>query len=157
MKDKNTQSNYYAFKKLIKLLKLNYRILEDSYADKNLLLVYNKLLNHLDKSSYEDIEEFFSENTEIKKNQYVKTELTKNEILNLELDGINRIINEKETTRKSLETIASVRFGMTRGEISQTKNKEKLIEKLQNFIDNEKTHVVIMRQASKTNGYNSNT
>ncbi|MFA4902562.1 MAG: hypothetical protein WC600_07430 [Desulfobaccales bacterium] len=142
--------DHSAFKKLLKILKLNFEYLERANADQNLLAVYGTLLEYLGNIKYQDLINFLSRKQDRTLfGQQLRTELSEQEISRLSLDDINSIIHDRENTRKDLERIAILRFGMTKGETSKIKNKEILIERLQALIDNERTHESISRQAGK--------
>jgi len=50
------------------------------------------------------------------------------------------LASNQETSRRLLERIATLRFGVTRGGLSALRNRDALVEKLRTLIGNESTH-----------------
>lgn len=81
------------------------------------------------------------------------TSLSDEEISLLSLEEAEKLIAQPKCSRKFLERIASGRFHMTSGDISGTRNRNALVQKLSALIENERTLQTIERLASRNDGH----
>jgi len=136
------------YKQLIKLLENNYNYLFGAKANSNILGNYKNLLQHLKSRKEHDINLIIggSKSSKLPKR---KIELSDDQINNMSLEEIHKLLENKKTPRKVIEIIAVKRFGMSNSEVKSIGNKQKLIDQLFSIIENFKTHDSIKRIASK--------
>lgn len=78
-----------------------------------------------------------------------KEALSDQEILSMTSERILNLASDREIPRREIERIASVRFGVTRGGLSNLRTRQSLVEKLRTLIQNEGTHESITRAATQ--------
>ena len=138
------------FKDLLIFQEKNIKFLESIKADTDLIYTYKQLLKYLQNLSQYEIEEIF-------KCQPAGgvLDITKKTSPFIELEAIKKMtvqqikdeIAKPEVSRKLLENIASIKFGVTKGALSMLRSREALITKIHNLLSNEYTHEVISRAA----------
>lgn len=75
---------------------------------------------------------------------------TEEQISNLTADELRQKLSDVKISRKTLERIAKIRFGVTSGALSTLRDKKSLHDKLQTMIANEVTHDSIAKLASNS-------
>lgn len=153
MKSEETRSSdlLLEYQNLLKVLAHTAKYLEGVHADVGILKSYQRLLRYLRSQPADKIPEILGapgrdgkalrEPRELQRSDLEISALTFAEILDL--------ASNKETSRKQLERIATVRFGMTRGGLSALRNRDALVEKLRNLVSNENAHDSITRAAGQ--------
>ena len=136
------------YKKLIKLLENNYKYLLEANANSKILANYKSLLQHLKSRKEHDINLIIGASKTSKQSKQ-KIELSNDQINNLDLEEIQKLLEDKNTSRKIIEFIAIMRFDMTESEAKGISNKQKFVDQIFSIIENEKTHDSIKRIASK--------
>ena len=76
-------------------------------------------------------------------------QLSDQEILSMTIERILDLAANKAIPRREIERIAVIRFGMTRGGLSNLRTRDALIAKLRTLIGNEGTHESISRAATQ--------
>jgi hypothetical protein len=76
-------------------------------------------------------------------------DLSEEEIRAMPIEKILDLASNKETSRKHLEQIASVRFGVTRGGLWVLRSRDALGERIRTLVSNENTHGSITRAAGQ--------
>jgi len=138
-------------RQLVKSLTNTLRGLEIADADPALLLAYQHLLAHLSVSGSELSNAIFGAHLSAKRqSQGVYTSMSDGEIAQLNNDDLERLLASEDAPKAQLAQIAAIRFSVTKGTISKL-SKEALRLKLQNLIENEKTHQAIGRVARGSN------
>lgn len=149
--DENQSELTVQYQALLKLLASTLKYLEGINVDPSLLKSYRQLLRHLRTRPARSISEILGNargGPETAEEKYERP-LSDEEILGLTAKEIvDRALNSK-VSRKDLEKIAAVRFGVTRGALSTLRSRDALVEKLRTLIDNEGTHDSIARVAGK--------
>ena len=72
-------------------------------------------------------------------------QLSDEEISQLDGRDVLKIVSSNEVTRKFLERLAGVRFGVSVGALSALRNRTAVVEKLRVMVDHENTHDAISR------------
>lgn len=138
------------YKFLLSILARHLQYLESVKADPELLKVFDHVLRYLNATPYRNMLEgqigyqYWAPHYKTPDNSILDQNISQ-----LSLEEVQRIIKDERSTRRYLEEIGIFRFGMTKSDVSKTKNKRILIDRLKSIIDNEMTHESIGRQASK--------
>ena len=74
--------------------------------------------------------------------------ITDEEAFSLNNNEIKKIVSNEKTTRKTIEKIAMIKFGMRESELKSIRDKKSLSEHLHTIIRNQETHESIKRAAS---------
>lgn len=144
---KESSNNTLAFKQVLKLLNYQLNSIEEIGADPAVISVYRCLVRHLGTLNNKELDTILETQHPLQKHEAKSNDFDE-QLFKLNLDEIGTIVQSKDSTRKHLEKIATVRFGMTRGEISRISSKNRLVEQLTTLINNEKAHQSIKRMAS---------
>jgi hypothetical protein len=72
--------------------------------------------------------------------------LSDEQIAKLSLSDVEGMVYSDKNSKKCLDRIAMVRFNMSKWEVAKT-SRDKLIEKIETLISNQKTHEAIGRLA----------
>jgi hypothetical protein len=131
----------------VKSLTNTLRGLEIAHADPALLLAYQQLLGHLSMGNKELINAIFGSSFSAKREvQGAPTSMSDGEIAQLSNEDLEKLLASEDPPKAQLAQIAAIRFSVTKGTVSKL-SKEALRLKLQNLIENEKTHQAIGRVA----------
>ena len=147
----NNNSPITVYKQLLRTLGNTLKTLKTAEANQEMIDMYDQLLSYLKSLRYDDFQDVLNSGKSTKRSQdrYKGTVVPDEQIINLSLDEIKSIITNSKTSRKRIEKIAIIRFGMRKSEVISIKNKENLIEQLFTLISNQETHESISRVASK--------
>lgn len=150
MEEKNNAEFIKQFKEVLALHDRTLRYLESNRIDGTLLKNYKKLQSYLLNISEDDICKILEAKPKRLPSKEIISinELEDHEIEQLTAEQVKEEILKDKASRKYLERIAIIRFGVTKGGASSIPNKEALLEKLQTLISNEQTHETIARLAS---------
>lgn len=107
---------------------------------------YQSILDYLSSLDVERVREIL-EHPSPKDKSFL--ELSDEQLASLSLDQAISLINVPGATRKFLERLAAHRFFVTPGDLSGTRNREALIEKLHALAGNERTLQTIERLAGE--------
>ncbi len=87
--------------------------------------------------------------------KHADPDLTDDQVVRLNGEQLKRHFEAENVSRKFLERIAALRFGMTRGALSTLRSRDALTEKLYKLLEHESTHEAISRAALGKQGNNS--
>ena len=133
-------------RQLVKSLTNTLRGLEIADANPGLLLAYQRLVDHLNSGSELSNAIFGAHLSPKRQSQSVYMSMSDGEIAQLSNDDLEKLLASEDVPKSQLAQIAAIRFSVTKGAISKL-SKETLRLKLQNLIENEKTHQAIGRVA----------
>ena len=149
-KDDHSQSRK-RFDKVLKVIELQLKTLEQAEASVETIATLKQLLRHLRGlkepllSEILSVSEHKGKRTE---NPPRHSELDDAAISDLSLDGVETLINDSNITVLYLRRIAVSRFALPPGTLPKL-SRDRLIEKIRNCIENERTHDTISRLAGK--------
>ena len=136
------------YKQLLKLLDSNYKYLLGANANSKILNNYKSLLKYLKSRQEHDIK-LILKVPKASRQSKPKTELSDDQINNLNLEEIQKLLENKNTPRKIIELVAVKKFDMSYSEVKSISNKQKFVDQLFSIIENLKTHDSIKRMAGK--------
>lgn len=138
------------FKELLALHERTLKYLESNKSDAVLIQNYKKLQSYLRNLSDDEIFTILNSKSKKAASNLVQpiNELQDCEIAKLTTEQVKKEILKDKVSRKYLERIARVRFGVTKSGASSLPNREAVVEKLHSLINNEETHTTIARLAS---------
>ena len=135
--------------RIINHLKGDLKNLSYIVTDPIFLKNYKSIINFLSKLTPKQVNEVLTELHKDEKEKNEKQERFSDDFIkNCPINQVEQLLNESNIPRKVLEKIAFIRFNMTKGEVSSFTNKKELIERMKIYINNERTHESISRQAS---------
>lgn len=139
-----------AFKQLINVLEYNLKAFKSADSSKTVVELYDQLIKHLKSINYNDFQKILNSKDSVKALPKKKSRdiITDEEAFNLTNNEIMKIVSNKETTRKTIEKIAMIKFGMRESELKSIRDKKSLREHLYTIIRNQETHESIRRAAS---------
>jgi len=144
-----------AYRKVLKILESNLKTIELSGGGVEVLTSYKRLLAYLRTRSPEKIKEILGQHPKTQRLEPEKIPLPPDEeIRSMNVERVRQLISKEGISRKHLEQIATVRFGVTKGALSTLRARRPLIEKIQSMISNESTHESIVRVAGSTTSEN---
>jgi hypothetical protein len=153
MKTKGDSSNLRRdYEDLVRVLGDSAKFLERLKIDPGILESFRHLLRFLRSRPEEAIAEIIQGSTRRSKNatSAIESDLSEDEIQAMSTKRILELAANEETTRRNLERIASVRFGVTKGALSALRNRQALVEKLCTLVRNEDAHGSITRIARQS-------
>jgi hypothetical protein len=149
MKSRDVRSSAEAeFEKLLDVLTRTGKYLEGIGIDASILSSYKHLLRYLRTRPESELSEIVGPSGGSKRTIKDQFEPSDEEIRVMSFDAILDLASNKDIPRRTIEKIAVIRFGMTRGGLSTLRSRDALVEKLHTLIGNEGTHDAISRVAS---------
>ena len=140
------------FKSLLLFQGENIKFLESIKADADLIYTYKQLLVYLQKLSPHEVEQVLKckpSGTALRgANKKSSEEIEPEKIRQMTVQQIEHEISNPNISRKYLESIATIKFGVTKGALSMLRTRDALINKIHTLLSNEYTHEVILRAAS---------
>jgi hypothetical protein len=127
---------------LIKVLTSHFQALVTAKSDNAVLKRYSALLRFL-KSQPSGFLEGYVRVKHRANEPLLLPGLSEEDLQNLTLDDLEKIVNDDTTPRRYLERIAIRRFSVPTGSMRSFSNRQSLIDKLSTLIDNERTHQTI--------------
>lgn len=139
------------YQNLLEVLTHTGKYLEALNIDPVLLQSYRQLLRFLRSRSPEAITEILrgTGQSSQKVERKFRPGLSEQEVRAMPIEKLLELASNKETSRKDLEQIASVRFGVTRGGLSVLRSRDALAEKIRTLVSNENAHASITRAAGQ--------
>ena len=138
-----------AYAEVLGLLEKNLRYLEALGFGDETIHDYRKILLYLKGKTPSEVTKMLGGSTGPKKAKIdLDPKLTDDEIGRLADGSINEILADKNTSRRFLERLASIRFGVTKGALSTLRSRSALNEKIRTLVSHESTHEAISRAAS---------
>ena len=135
------------FKEVVSLLEKNLKYLELVNLNPTTAKAYKKTVAYLKRRTEKEIASILG----ISKQKIRPTtkqsdpEMSDEEILSLTGEQIKPVLSSTTVSRKFLEHLASVRFGVSTGALSVLRNRDALVDKLNTLVDHEGTHDDISR------------
>jgi hypothetical protein len=149
MKSKSVRSSAEAeFEKLLDILTRTGKYLEGLGIEASTLSSYKHLLRYLRARPESELLEIVGRSGSSRRDLRETLELSEDEIRSMSFERIMDLASNTEIPRRTIEKIATIRFGMTRGGLSTLRSRDALVEKLHTLIGNEGTHDAISRVAS---------
>lgn len=148
--DGDVSGQLQGFAEVVSLLEKNLRYVEALGMDEITLHDYRKIVSYLRSRSVDEIEKILGKNSHrksVKKEKIIEAVLDDEEIRLLKGADIKKYLASPDATRKFLERIASVRFGVTKGALSNLRSRDALVEKISTLLGHEDTHEAISRSA----------
>lgn len=146
--EKDSKEHLDTFAEVVALLEKNLRYIEVLGIDDVTLQAYRKVLSHLRAKSPEEIGRILGGKVPGKKPlKYIDPDLTEEQVARLSGEQIKQYLDAQNVSRKFLERIATIRFGMAKGALSALRSREALTEKLHTLLEHESTHEAISRAA----------
>jgi hypothetical protein len=151
--EKNASEHLENFSEVVTLLEKNLRYIEALGMDDATLQAYRKVVSHLRSRSPEEIGRIFGGKVAAKRPpKYSDPDLTDEQIGRLNGEQIKRHLAAEKVSRAFLESIAALRFGVTRGTLSTLRSRDALTQKLLTLLEHESTHEAISRAALAKQG-----
>lgn len=143
MKKRTSDSNPY--KTIARYLRAVEPLLADRSENKELGEALDRLSRFLSKTSRRDVELMLMRGS--LSQEMVQVD---DSIVDLPLEKLESMISDGKLSRRQLELIANVRFGVPTGSMRSFPRVEFLVLKLMNLIENERTHRVIDAAAKRS-------
>lgn len=144
------------YRKVLSLQERTLKYVQSIELAPELVQTYKALLHHLRTRTDEQILAMLGKHSgqAAQKRDVASDNLTDEAIGRFTLDEARDQIMMESISRRLLERIAAVRFGVTKGAMSSLKSREALVQKILTLINNEETHNSIARavEAGKTRG-----
>lgn len=141
-------------KKVLDVLDKNLKYIESIGVDPVLVSDYKKMISYMrSKTLVEVLHVFGGYGSKRKRPVDVAKEI---DFARMSLSEIRERINSPKTTRGLMESIASARFGVSKGGLSMLRSREALKNKIESLLSNESAHEVISQVVSGTSGDDTN-
>jgi hypothetical protein len=136
-------------KEALQVIDLQRKILSDAKADDLLVKDLSSLVRYLQSMSNSQASHILEKAHRRSQEQKKTYHDAISQVYNLSLDGILKIINNEDVTRAELESIAVGRFQVPKGSLRSLGNMDQLKTKVNNLIQNERSHQTISKLASE--------
>ena len=135
------------FRDVTSILEKNCRYLESVELNPVTLSAYKKVIRYLKRRSGDEIRGILGirKQRTRPKSHREDPRISDDEILRLPLEQINQFLASTDVSRKFLERLASVRFGVSTGALSTLHGRAALVDKLRTLVGHEGTHDAISR------------
>lgn len=134
------------YRRLLTVLEANLKYLHSAGMDEGVLATYEELLHYLRSRPPGKMAEIIDLGRSVPYGpKFVKSRFTDNEIRAMTAGRVRQIAAEPDIPRRELERIAMIRFGMTKGGLSNLRSRDALIQKLLTLVGHESTHESIVR------------
>ena len=139
------------YQKLLRVMRHTAKYLEGLDIDPGVLKSYKQLVHFLRSRPADAISDILrgTSSSNPKSGKEVQADLSEDEIQAMTIEKILDLAYSPETSRKHLEQIASLRFGVTKGGLSALRSRQALGEKIRTLVSNESTHGSITRAAEQ--------
>ena len=146
---RDSDEHLEGFGEVLGLLEKNLRYLESLGFGEATTQDYRKILSYLRARSALEIADIIGKSpVKRKPKEDLDPVLTDQEITRLSPEQIKKFLIDEKISRKFIERLASVRFGVTRGALSTLRSRDALSEKVYTLLSHEGTHEAISRAAS---------
>ena len=149
IESQNSPETLDLYKSLIKVLDINFKALKAANSDQQILDVYGKLIRHLKSQETHEILKIIGRGKSSPKYKAPSPKIPDAQIEVLTYDEIEALILNESNTRKFVERIGTIKFGLSSNETKGARNKQQLIEKILMLIENQRTHDAIKSLAGK--------
>lgn len=136
------------FSEIISILEKNLKYIDSLGMGEETVRDYRKVILYLKSRPLDEIGHILGKHP-VKKKAAKKTEPEKNEeeLANMTIEQVRRVLISPNTSRSCLERLASARFGVTRGALSSLRSRDALVTKIFTLLAHEGTHEAISRAA----------
>ena len=147
-----------AFREVVSILEKNGRYLEVVGLKPATKEAYKKTVAYLRRMDIDEIEKVLRPKRGLqgKRKKLIDPDLSDNQIRSLSPEQIRKYSLSEDVSRKFLERIARLRFGMTTGALSAHGSRAALVEKLNTLLGHEGTHQAITRVIGSDIGPHTN-
>lgn len=134
------------YQKLMAILEANLKYLRTVMIEDEVLDVYKELLRYLQSRPDDKILELIGKKRpSAHQTKNAPFRLNEDEIRSMSAEQVRELASDPKVSRRELEQVASIRFAVTRGGLSNLRTREALVQKLLTLIGNETTHDSIAR------------
>lgn len=133
-------------KNVLDVLEKNLKYIESIGVDAALLSDYKKVISYMKSKTLVEVSHVLG-GYGIKKKKSVSASEGL-DLAHMSLSEVRERINSPKTTRGLMESIASVRFGVSKGGLSMLRTREALRDKIESLLSNEGAHDVISQVVS---------
>ncbi|MYD87020.1 MAG: hypothetical protein F4010_05015 [Cenarchaeum sp. SB0669_bin_11] len=148
----NDPTRIDAFAQVIRILERNLRYLESIGLEPATIEAYKKTISYLKRQTKEGIENIVGSrrgaSTRVKRS--MDPEMSDQELSVLPGDQVEALLSLPKLSRKFLERLATVRFGVSPGALSSLRSRNALVDKLHTLVSHERTHDAISRTTART-------
>jgi hypothetical protein len=142
--------NAETFRRLLKVLDAQRRVLVESRCDEELVRGYSALLKYLVSLPKKEAMQIFCP-TRKAHGDGRRLQLSQlSSVINMSLDDVENYVKDASAPRKLLEQIAVERFNFPRGSLRSLQNLVILREKIMTMVRNERAHRTISSLAERT-------
>lgn len=134
------------FKKAVRIISSQREQLRHADAPQSIIDALEKIVSHLNRLPPHAVNRLIG-NAGQKSPKQERLEQQIERAKSLSIKEVERIIERSEISRLELEAIAIGRFEVPKGSMRSFTNIDLLREKLQTFVQNEKSHIAISRLA----------
>lgn len=141
------------FKKALAVIELHVRSIEQAEANADTIAALKAVLAYLRQVKEPVLAEIFSKIAPARKGSKVASRIEADDatITNMSLGKIEALVRDPSVLLSDLKRLAAVRFAFPPGVLSNL-SRERLIQRLLDTMENEKTHETISRLAGKRDG-----
>lgn len=133
-------------KNVLDMLEKNFKYIESIGVDADLLSDYKKVISYMKSKTLVEVSHVLGGyGSKKKKSDSVSEGL---DLAHMSLSEVRERINSPKATRGLMESIASVRFGVSKGGLSMLRTREALRDKIESLLANEGAHDVISQVVS---------
>lgn len=136
-----------AFREVVSILEKNGRYLEVVGLKTTTREAYRKTVAYLKRMDVDEIENLLrgKKRDHGTRKRLLDPDVSDDEMRSLSPDRVRQFAESEEVSRKFLERLAKLRFGMTSGAISVHGSRAALVEKINTLLGHEGTHQAITR------------
>ena len=136
-----------AFREVVSILEKNGRYLEVMGLKPATKEAYRKTVAYLKRMNVDEIENVLRPKRRLqgKRTRFTDPDISDDELRNLSPEEIRKYTLSEDVSRKFLERIAKLRFGVTSGALSVHGSRAALVDKLNTLLGHEGTHQAITR------------
>ncbi|MES2716991.1 MAG: hypothetical protein V4795_14575 [Pseudomonadota bacterium] len=147
--DQDTSNQLDAYAEVLGLLEKNVRYLEALGFGEETIHDYRQVLHYLKAKSPSEVAKILGKAIRPKKARAEPDlDWTDDHVGSLDEKEVRRVLADADVSRRFLERLASLRFGVTKGALSTLRSRNALKEKIETLLSHEGTHVAISRAAS---------
>ena len=153
--DQDSSNQLEAYVEVLGLIEKNLCYLEAPGFGEETIRDYQRVLHYLKAKSPSEVAKILGKPTRPKKSSTgPESNWSDTDVESLDGKQIRQILADEDVSRRLLERVASMRFGVTKGALSTLRSRNALKEKIETLLSHEGTHEAISRAASGQNGEN---
>lgn len=153
-KKQPTDDSIAAFREVVSILEKNGRYLEVVGLKAPTREAYRKTVAYLKRMDVDEIEILLrgKRRHPRTRKKHLDPNVSDDEMRSLSPERVRQYAESEEVSRKFLERLAKLRFGMTSGALSVHGNRAALVDKISTLLGHEGTHEAIARTIDSTQG-----